>query len=461
MKQALHNYEITYLLKETDNSLIVKVDNKRKREAIPTLNTDWFNYGGITRDVYLVETEDTFIREYVIQLKKGSLNQVSGHVQLDGVNLNQRVEIEIPELSIKEKIETNDKGFGTLQFDLKNASLWSPENPKLYAVEIKLNNEIIKENIGFRSIETKGTDILLNGKSIFLRGISIHEENGNRGVGDRAYSREDAEMILGRAKALNCNFVRLAHYPHNENMIKVAEEMGIMVWEEIPVYWTIQWENEETYKNAMNQLTNMIVRDRNRANVIIWSMANETPVSDARTKFLIDLIDEARNLDDTRLISAALEKHTVSEEPLVMVVDDPFAENVDVLSFNQYVGWYDGLPDKCIRVNWKIKINKPVIISEFGGGAKFGLHGPKNERWTEEFQENLYIKSLEMLDKIPALRGMTPWILSDFRSPRRTLPVIQDGWNRKGVFSEKGEKKLAFFVLEEYYDQKMKEYSSN
>lgn len=453
-----HNYEITDLLKETDNSLVVKVDNKRKLEAVPTVNTDWFNYGGITRDVTLVETEETFVREYVIQLEKGSLNMIKVHIQLDGNTLEQTVQINIPELLIKQLVKTNKKGLGIVEFKLKKAILWTPENPKLYSVEVKLNDVIIKEKIGFRSIEVKGTDILLNGKSVFLRGISIHEENGVRGGGDRAYSREDAQILLGRAKELNCNFVRLAHYPHNENMIRVAEELGIMVWEEIPVYWTIQWENKETYKNALNQLTNMIVRDRNRANVIIWSMANETPVSEPRTKFLINLIEEARNLDKTRLISAALEKHTVSQEPLTMVVEDPFSKNVDVLSFNEYVGWYDGLPEKCDRVNWEIKIDKPVIISEFGGGAKFGLHGDKSEIWTEEFQENLYIKSVNMLNKIPSLRGMTPWILSDFRSPRRVHPILQEGFNRKGLTSEKGEKKLAFYILQKYYNQKEVEF---
>lgn len=450
------NYEITQFLREKDNSLIVKVDNKRKREAIPTVNTDWFNYGGITRDVELVETESNFVRDYVVQLKKGSQDVVTGFVQLDGNSLSQKVEIKIPELKISEKVQTNSAGFAELNFKLPKAVLWSPENPKLYDVNLTLNGQSLKDKIGFRSIEVKGTDILLNGKSVFLRGISIHEENSVRG--DRAFSREDAILNLGRAKELNCNFVRLAHYPHNENMIRVAEEMGIMVWEEIPVYWTILWENKETYKNAQNQLTDMIVRDRNRANVIIWSMANETPVSEARTKFLYDLNLTARNLDNTRLISAALEKHSLPDDPLTNTIDDPFSEFADVVSFNEYVGWYDGLPEKCNRVKWDIKINKPIIISEFGGDALQGLHADKDTRWSEEYQEDLYIQNLKMLSQISALRGITPWILSDFRSPRRVLPNIQDGWNRKGLFSETGEKKKAFFVLHDYYLKNQKEF---
>ncbi len=447
------NFEITGLLKEKNNSLVVKVDNKRKKEAVPTLNTDWFNYGGITRDVKLIETSETFIQDYHIQLANNDMKQVAGFVKLNGSNkAGEQILIEIPELNIKYETITNDNGMAKVSFYPKNIEYWTPETPKLYEVTLSSDEYSISDYIGFRTIETNESDLLLNGEKIFLRGISIHEENGSRG--DRAYSQEDANLILNRAQQLNCNFVRLAHYPHNEYMVRTAEQMGIMVWSEIPVYWTIDWQNEETYKNAEQQLSDIINRDKNRANVIIWSVANETPVSDARTEFLTSLIDKAREMDGARLISAALEKHTVSHDPLTITIDDPFAQYVDVLSFNQYMGWYEGLPEICSRAKWTIEIEKPVIISEFGGGALYGFHADKDTRWSEEFQEELYKQNLNMLETIPQLSGMTPWILSDFRSPRRMLKDIQDGWNRKGLFSENGEKKKAFYILRDYYIEK-------
>jgi beta-glucuronidase len=290
---------------------------------------------------------------------------------------------------------------------------------------------------------------LLNGKSIFLKGISIHEENPIRG--GRANSLEDARLLLGWAKELGCNFVRLAHYPHNEFMPRLADEMGILVWEENPVYWTIQWTNPETFATASNQLKEVITRDKNRASVIVWSMANETPVIPERIKFLSNLADTARKYDNTRLISAALEQHAKSGNDQVRVIEDPFAEFVDIVSFNEYIGWYDGLPDKCARITWDIPFNKPVVISEFGADALEGMHGDSLTRWSEEYQEYLYKENIKMVSKIPQLRGMTPWILADFRSPRRVLPVIQDGWNRKGLVSENGRKKRAFFILQQYY----------
>jgi beta-glucuronidase len=277
--------------------------------------------------------------------------------------------------------------------------------------------------------------------------------------GGRAYSLEDARLLLGWARELGCNYVRLAHYPHNENMARLADEMGIMVWEENPVYWTILWDNPATFENAKNQLTELITRDKNRASVIIWSMANETPVSEIRTEFLKNLAAHARSLDDTRLISAAMEVHRNPDNPNDRIVEDPFAEYTDIVNFNQYVGWYDGLPPDCDKINWIIKYNKPVMISEFGGDALQGLHGDALTRWTEEYQEDLYKRTLDMLSKIPQFRGLSPWILCDFRSPRRHLPVIQDGWNRKGLIGENGTKKKAFYILKAFYGKKELEYS--
>lgn len=451
------NYEITHLLQPSGNFVIVKVDNTRGLEKVPTINTDWWNYGGLTRDVKIVDVPATFVQDYYIQLAKNDPNTIDVSLVLNGADkANQSITIEIAEAGIKASFKTDEHGKTIGEISAKKFQLWSPENPHLYEVKISLQNHEIVDKIGFRTLDTQGSDILVNGKSVFLRGISIHEENGIKG--GRAHSLEDAKLLLGWAKELGCNFVRLAHYPHNENMIRVAEEMGLMVWSEVPVYWTIQWKNEETYQNAEKQLTDMVFRDKNRASVIIWSMANETPVSAERTEFLSNMINTTRSIDSIRLISAALERHTQEGTKNTQIIADPLQELVDVISFNEYIGWYVGLPESCKDAVFNIQFNKPVFISEFGGGALYGYHGDKGTLWTEEFQEDLYIQTTQMLEKIPQLRGMTPWILSDFRSPRRLLPEIQDGWNRKGVLSENGDKKKAFYVLQKYYDSKKLEY---
>jgi beta-glucuronidase len=224
--------------------------------------------------------------------------------------------------------------------------------------------------------------------------------------------------------------------------------MGLMVWEEVPVYWTIAFSNPATLANASEQLSAMIRRDRNRASVIIWSVANETPPGAARNAFLAHLIDQTRRQDPGRLVSAALETHQEGE---VTVVSDPIGELLDIVAFNQYRGWYGGSLDDAPQARWEIRSDKPVLVSEFGGDALQGLHGPREQRWTEEYQAYLYQQNLAMLEKIPNLRGLSPWILADFRSPRRVLPGIQDGYNRKGLISNQGIKKQAFFTLQDFY----------
>ena len=445
------NFEITSLVKEKDNFLVVKVDNKRRRDAVPTLNTDWWNYGGLTRSVSLVEVPATFIQDYFLQLKKGSMDEFAGWVKLSGPAANQPVSIEIPAANVKQTLTTDASGYAAISFKART-QLWSPENPKLYQVTISSGGDSVTERLGFRSIETRGSEILLNGKPIFLRGISIHEEAPLRG--GRAFSEQDARTLLNWAKELGCNFVRLAHYPHNEHITRIADQMGLMVWSEIPVYWTVLWDNPSTFENARTQLDENITRDKNRASIILWSVANETPVSEARNKFLKGLIDHARELDPTRLLTAANERRYADEN--TEMIDDPLGEYLDVLGCNEYVGWYDGTPEKADRLEWKVPSNKPLIISEFGGDALFGHHGDARARWTEEYQKGLYDHQIGMLKKIPTLRGMTPWILVDFRSPRRPLPGIQDFYNRKGLLSNRGEKKQAYYVLQGFYREKMK-----
>ena len=446
------DFEVTGRLEASGNSLVVKVDNARHADAVPTVNTDWWNYGGITRDVTLIGTPGTFIRDYHVDLAKGA-DRIEARVRLDGPKPSGPVTLEIPELRIKARAQVDGEGTATFDVPARGVERWSPEHPRLYEIRLSLaNGDAIVDRIGFRRIEVRGTDILLNDAPVFLRGISLHEENPLRG--GRAWSEEDARLLLGWAKELGCNFVRLAHYPHNEHMARVADEMGLMLWEEVPVYWTIQWQNPATLANARQQLTDLVLRDRNRASVIVWSVANETPVGEARTAFLKSLVDTVRALDDSRLVSAAMEVHADPADPNHRIVDDPFGQYTDLLSFNQYIGWYDGLPDKLAGIRWSFGYQKPVVISEFGADALQGKHGDASTRFTEEYQEDLYRKTLAMLAKIPQWRGTTPWILADFRSPRRPLPVIQDGWNRKGLIGENGVKKKAFFVLQQFYRSK-------
>ena len=447
------NFDVTEVLKDGDNFVIVKVDNKREQDNVPTVNFDWWNYGGITREVLLAEVPDTYIEDYYIQLAKSNAGLIEGWVKLNAAQTGVEVTVDIPELKLKQTLKTGADG--KAQFSVKaKPELWSPENPKLYKVYVSKADEQLEDEIGFRTIETRGRQILLNGKPVFLRGVSIHEEAPFRQ--GRAWSEADAHTLLSWAKELGCNYVRLAHYPHNEHMVREAEKMGIMVWSEIPVYWTISWENPDTYRNAEAQLRDEITRDRNRCAIIIWSVANETPHGEARDKFLSSLAKYCHDNDPVRLVSMAMEVTSVTSGNLNRLQDN-MHQYVDVVSFNEYVGWYRDT--KAARnMVWEIPYEKPAIISEFGGGALQGWHGSADQRFTEEFQEDLYKANVDMFERIEGLAGTSPWILMDFRSPRRQLYGVQDFFNRKGLVSEKGVKKLAFYVMQEWYAKKKQEY---
>lgn len=445
--------EVTNVLHDGANFAVIYVNDQRKADGVPTLNTDWWNYGGLTRDVALVEVPQQFVDDYSLQLQRGESSTLAGYVHVEGAAAGTAVSVAIPELKLKQDAITDAQGRAAISVQASGLQRWSPQNPKLYDIEITAGADRLRDSVGFRTVEVRGTDILLNGKSIFLRGVAIHAEAPIRG--GRAWSEQDAETLLGWAKELGVNYVRLAHYPHDQRMTRLADRMGIMVWSEVPVYWMIQWENPETLANAKHQLHEMIRRDRNKASVILWSVANETPNTPARLKFLRTLIDTAHAEDPTRPVTAAL---LVTSEPATQngihlkMLDDPLGEYLDVLGCNEYIGWYEGPPEQADHTDWKSKYDKPLIMSELGAGAKAGLHADPTERWTEEYQASVYQHQVAMLKRITFLRGLSPWILVDFRSPRRTLVGIQDFYNRKGLISNTGEKKKAFFVLQQYYN---------
>ena len=382
------------------------------------------------------------------------IKTITGFIQLDGQQASQKINIQIPEAALQIKATTDANGKAEFNLPVKNLTYWSPENPKLYDVLITSETDTVKEHIGFRTIETKGKDILLNGKSIFLRGTCLHEENPL--IPGRPRSKGDIKMLLEWAKEMNCNFIRLAHYPHNEYTSQLADEMGLLLWEEVPVYWDIDWTNDTTLNNAKNQLSELITRDKNRASVIVWSIGNETPATDPREKFMEAMADHAHALDNTRLVSAALLSHSTGNNTIEL--DDPLGKKLDVVSFNQYYGWYVDKPENITTYHFKIDYDKPVIISEFGGGALGGFHADAETRFSEEFQEAIYQNQFKLLPTIDGLRGTCPWILIDFRSPKRLNDVYQNGWNRKGLYTETGKKKKAFFVVKAFYDEMQKKY---
>lgn len=445
-------FDVTDKLKDK-NFLVVGVNSKHTNTTIPGPDFDWWNYGGLTRPVSIITLPETYVSDYLVRYD-AKQNSFVGFVQAEGTRkADASVQLAISELNINQTVRTDSNGRAEIKIAApRTLKLWSPEQPKLYNITLKHNGEEIKDEIAFRTIETRGTDILLNGKSIYLRGICLHEEA--LGEPTRTLTWETGKQLLDYAKELNANFVRLAHYPHTEKMTRLADRMGLLVWSEVPVYQGFKGEidfgDAKTLSVAKQMLLENYERDKNRGSIIVWSIANETPVSPERNAFLKALADHVHAFDSTRLVSAALD--TVSTQGNDILVDDEVAQYMDLLAVNTYVGWYgDGLPDIIKTRNWKIAVQKPLIFSEFGADAPFGNRGSRMTRWTEEYQDFMFQETLKNAARHPFVKGTTPWILKDFRSPRRWHARYQNYWNRKGIISNTGERKLAFKTLQDWY----------
>jgi beta-glucuronidase len=373
---------------------------------------------------------------------------------LDGPKPPRSALLEIPTLKLRGTIPLRE-GCGTAEFPADPVR-WSPERPKLYAVRLSAGSDRVSDSIGFRTVSVEGRRVLLNGNPVFLRGISLHEERPTEG-GGRTLSDAEIKKMLGQAKALGCNFLRLAHYPHAEQTVKLAERMGFMLWVEAPIYWGVQFANPATLANCKSQLREMIWRDYNRASVITWSVGNETPNFPERDRFFEALIRQTRALDRTRLVSAAFVVERGRDE-YQRGIFSRIARRLDLTGINQYFGWYElNEKDDLERVNWDVStLKKPVIFSEFGAEALAGRHGRSGERWTEEDQADVYRRQVRMISRLDWCAGTTPWLLTDFRSTWRA-GRHQNGYNRKGVLAHNLRRKLAFDVLREFYEQKRRQ----
>lgn len=435
------NIDITDYLEE-DNRIILYCNNTRRPNRLPAMETDWFNYGGVYRDIEIIRVPAVHIRKFEIALKPDhSFDKIVAKVELSD-KINTSAELRIHELNIWEKISII-KGHGEIEISA-SPDLWSPEAPKLYDVSLACNEDAVTDRVGFREISVHGRNIILNGKEIFLKGISCHEDSPITG---KALTDEEILGDIKLAKELGCNYMRAAHYPHSEKLSQYADKLGLLLWEEIPVYWVIDFANSVTVDDATNQLSELIMRDYNRASVIIWSVGNENADTDERYNFMGGLADLAREKDGTRPVSAAclISWGTLS-------IADRLAEKLDIIGLNEYFGWYDPNFELIEKLFTNSNPSKPVIITEFGADACVGYHGDTATKGTEEYQAHVYEQQVEVLGRIPYVKGMTPWILHDFNCPRRTS-YIQNYYNTKGLVSaDRQYRKPAFHVLRKFYD---------
>ena len=426
-------------IKPGRNRLQVYVENRRRHDRVPMHHIDWFNYGGLYREVALLRLPQVFIRNASASLTPDG---AAVHFRLSASEpVSGMAELEIAELGLRASMRV-ESGRGEVTVPV-SLTRWSPAEPKLYEVRVAFAGDIVIERIGFRTIETRGTEILLNGEPIWLKGICVHEDDLEHG---KVSTEADIRRRFRHAKELGCNFLRLTHYPHHELTARIADEEGLLLWAEIPVYWAIDFSNPATLADARNQLCELILRDMNRASVIIWGVGNENADTDARLAFMADLAATAKGLDPSRLTSAAC---LINREHFT--IEDRLAEHLDIIGLNEYFGWYEADFSGLDRLLANSSPGKPVIVSETGADAVKGNRGAGRVLFTEDWQAEFYREQFRRIVATPYIAGLAAWLLYDFRTERRQTG-FQRGYNRKGLMgSDKATKKLAFEALTECY----------
>ena len=422
------------------NRLQIMVENRRAPDRVPMTHFDWFNYGGLHREVAIVRLPSVFVRAFEIALEPdGSFSRLRVRVALsEPVDTVARLVID----GLGAWLIAVEAGEGHALIDAEPEP-WSPDRPHLYACQLTVLDDTVSDRVGLREIRVEGRSVLLNGVPIWLKGVCCHEDDVALG---RVSNDHDIRRRLTHARELGANAIRLAHYPHHERVAELADEMGVLLIAEIPVYWAIAFDNPETLSDAQTQLSELIRRDYNRASVIAWSIGNENADTDARLAFLTDLAGTARALDPSRLVTAAclIDRKTFS-------IADRLTAVVDVIGLNEYFGWYEPDFDGLVRLLGNSTPDKPVVISETGADASTGFGGERGRLFSEAHQAYVHARQLEIVRSVPYIAGYFPWLLYDFRSERRQTER-QRGFNLKGLIDRnKTDKKAAFHTIAEAY----------
>jgi len=474
--------DLSRFIVKGENTVLVRVDNGYHPEIIPSQQSDFFIYGGITRDVYLITEPLQHLGK--IKINTPSVSKSKGlltiNAQIENLNSKdlklQGILFDPNGKKVSQKTVSVSGASPAIHFNpISSPMLWDTETPHLYKVTLLLteNGKLIdkkEEKFGFRWFEFKDHGpFFLNGKRLLLRGTHRHEEHAGKGA---AMSNEAHYADLRSIKAMGANFVRLAHYPQDPEVYKACDELGLLVWDELP--WCRGGVGNRAWKeNTKRLLIEMIEQNYNHPSIIIWSLGNE-----------MYWLPEFENGDDPAFINPFLKELNQLSHEL-----DPYrktavrkyyegADIVDVFSPSIWSGWYSGSYKSYQKaIDTYKKEYKHFIHAEYGGSSHVGRHSEnpvtgegviKSEGWEEEivqtqvdniakigdWSENyivdLFDWHLRVSESDPDFVGNIQWAFKDFGTPLRPendIPYI----NQKGLTDRNGNPKDAYFVFKSYW----------
>lgn len=450
------------------HTLVVRVDSRVNEKSIPQERVDWFNYGGIARDVSVHSLEGISILTNHIKYtlsKDLSSADVCSELELfnaKGEKCSSRVVVAIGETEIYsanvelEAYET--KTILTPSVKMEDISLWDIDSPVLYSVIANTDTDDLIDRIGFRHIVAGNNQILLNGKQIEIRGVNRHEEHPDWGFAFPAHlMKKDIDLICD----LGCNSVRGSHYPQSRLFVDMLDERGILFWSEIPI-WGGGF-NEKTLSDndvverGLEMHREMVKYYYNHPSIIIWGMHNEVwtpyaPVYNITKKYSEFLRANGGNRLITHATLCPLEETTYEFD--------------DIICINLYHGWYYGDMSAWDKLMVDLKAymektgqtGKPVIMSEFGAGALAGYHQHfDNVRWSEEFQADLLEYCLELFHKTDYIHGFYIWQFCNIRTYHKIDLNRVRCFNNKGILDEYRNPKAGYFAVRRLYQKFAKE----
>lgn len=475
---------------EQNNELLVRVSNRFNPNLIPSQKADFFLFGGITRDVWLVQLPEIYIGQMLVKTPKVSAKQASTQVEATVISSEEKelsLAVELFDSLAKQVTQVTTKfnakvGENKVLIDLpdiQNPQLWSTDSPYLYQVKTSVkfeNNDIHSElaSIGYRWFEMKPHQgFFLNGKPLLIRGTHRHEEHAGIGA---ALSNEQHRIDMQMIKDMGANFVRLGHYPQDPEIYRAANELGLLIWDELP--WCRGGKGGQEWEDNTERLwRSQVQQNYNHPSIVFWSLGNEIyweedfpggGATELINPYLEKLNTITKQLDPTRLTS--IRKYY------------PGSELVDAFSPSIWAGWYGGSYNQYEAALKNAHDKYPTFLHmEYGGSSHVGRHTEtpisaqgmqgiqvsveeavnqavvksvaKDSDWNENYIVDLFDWHLNVSENMQGFAGNAQWAFKDFGTPLRPenpIPYM----NQKGLVDRAGNKKDAYHVFASYWSEK-------
>jgi beta-glucuronidase len=434
--------------------IVVLADNRFDYQRCPLHLDyfDWYQYGGIARGVELHRLDWVWLERMQIVTEDLVRRRLSLAVSYGAREAPGRTELSVSfdgEDVLREAVELSEvSGEIVRTFEVSGAALWSPEEPNLHLVHVRLGEDDMRERIGIRQVQAEGRQIVVNNEAVHLLGFCRHESHPEFGHAlPEQLLVADAQLLMD----MGCSFVRGAHYPQDPLWLDLCDELGILVWCE-----AIGWQHKAEHltdphflEAQLAHIDEMVAQTVNHPSVIIWGIQNESDSHDPKCRPAYEkLVGRLRELDATRPVTYA------SHRPF----DDVCLDLVDVVSINCYPGWYHGsiadIPGHLERIASHLdsqgEAEKPMLVSEIGAGAVPGWRDWNRGLWSEEYQAALLDAVLQhLLVDTDRWCGVSLWQFCDVRTCERRERILgrPRGFNNKGVVDERRRPKLGYGVV--------------